>query len=47
LSKEDPDRVARMAAMWEEYARRANVEPWDKVQPKQQPKAGKKGKDRK
>ncbi len=40
LSKEHPDRVQQMAAMYDAYAKRANVEPWDKVMPN----AGKKGK---
>ena len=31
-----------MAALYEAYAKRANVELWDKVIPKQRPKAGKK-----
>ena len=44
LSKEQPERVQQLAAMWDAYAKRANVEPWEKVTPKQQPKAGKKGK---
>jgi arylsulfatase len=43
LSKEQPDRVEKLTAMYEAYAKRANVEPWDKVMPKTQPKAGKKG----
>ena len=33
LSGAEPDRVKRMAAMWETYAARTNVEPWDKVFP--------------
>jgi len=42
LSKEDSDRVKQMAALYDAYAARANVEPWEKVIPKQQPKAAKK-----
>lgn len=33
LSGRDPDRVRRMAAMWEAYASRTGVEPWEKVAP--------------
>jgi arylsulfatase A-like enzyme len=33
LSGAEPDRVTRMAAMWDAYAARTNVEPWDKVFP--------------
>ncbi|MCX6855133.1 MAG: sulfatase-like hydrolase/transferase, partial [Verrucomicrobia bacterium] len=47
LSQQEPERVKQMAAMYEAYAKRANVEPWEKVIPKQQPKAGKKGKKKK
>ena len=43
LSKEQPERVHEMAALYDAYAKRANVEPWDKVTPKRQPNAGKKG----
>ena len=42
LSQQQPERVKQMAAMYDAYAARAHVEPWDKVNPKQQPKAGKK-----
>ena len=42
LSQQEPERVQQMAAMYEAYAKRANVEAWEKVIPKQQPKAGKK-----
>lgn len=42
LSQQEPGRVQQMAAMYEAYAKRANVEAWEKVIPKQQPKAGKK-----
>jgi arylsulfatase len=31
LSGTEPERVSRMAAMWEAYAARANVAPWDEV----------------
>jgi arylsulfatase A-like enzyme len=31
LSGEQPDRVKRMAAMWEAYAARTNVEPWENL----------------
>jgi arylsulfatase len=44
LSQQEPERVKQMAAMYDAYAKRANVEPWEKVIPKQQPKAGKKKK---
>jgi arylsulfatase len=40
LSGSDPDRVRRMAAVWNAYAARANVAPWGDVNPnrgKQQP----------
>ncbi len=47
LSGQEPERVRKMADMWDAYAKRANVEPWDEVHPKKQPKAGKKGKNRK
>ena len=43
LSQQEPERVKQMAALYDAYAARANVEPWEKVIPKQQPKAGKKG----
>jgi len=33
VSGSEPDRARRMAAMWEAYAARTNVEPWDKVIP--------------
>ena len=42
LSQQDPERVKQMTAQYDAYAARANVEPWEKVIPKQQPKAGKK-----
>ncbi len=45
LSQQDPERVKQMTAMYDAYAARANVEPWEKVIPKQQPKAGKKKKN--
>jgi arylsulfatase len=32
LAPKHPDRVKSMAAAWESWARRANVEAWDKVQ---------------
>ena len=44
LSQQEPERVKQMTAMYDAYAKRANVEPWEKVIPKEQPKAGKKGK---
>jgi arylsulfatase A-like enzyme len=47
LSQQDPERVKQMTALYDAYAARANVEPWEKVTPKQQPKAGKKGKGKK
>ena len=47
LSQQEPDRVKQMTAMYDAYARRANVESWDLVNPKQKPKAGKKNKGRK
>lgn len=47
LSQQEPGRVQQMAALYDAYAARANVEPWDKVIPKQKPKAGKKGKKKK
>ena len=42
LSQQEPGRVQQMAAMYDAYAKRAHVEAWEKVIPKQQPKAGKK-----
>ncbi|MCE9632075.1 MAG: arylsulfatase [Planctomycetia bacterium] len=33
LSGAEPDRVTRMAAMWDAYAARTNVEPWERVMP--------------
>jgi hypothetical protein len=36
-----------MTALYDAYAARANVEPWEKVTPKKQSKAGKKGKGKK
>jgi len=45
LSQQEPERVKQMTALYEAYAARANVEPWQKVIPKQQPKAGKKKKN--
>ena len=47
LSQQDPERVKQMTALYDAYAARANVDPWEKVIPKQQPKAGKKGKGKK
>jgi arylsulfatase len=44
LSAEQPERVKAMAAMYEAYAQRANVEPWEKVMPKPQAKNGKQAK---
>ncbi len=41
LSAEQPDRVQKMTALWEAYATRANVEPWEKVAPKPGANAGK------
>jgi arylsulfatase len=35
LSKEQAFRVEEMNALWQKYASRANVEPWEKVFPKQ------------
>lgn len=37
LSSQQPERVKRLADMWNQYAKRANVESWDKVIPKNQP----------
>lgn len=34
LAMQQPERMQQMAALWEAYAKRANVEPWDKVMPK-------------
>jgi arylsulfatase A-like enzyme len=31
LSGLEPGRVKRMTAMWDAYAARTNVEPWDKI----------------
>ena len=42
LSQQEPEHVKQMAALYEAYAKRANVELWEKVIPKQRPKAGKK-----
>jgi arylsulfatase len=42
LSQQEPERVNQMAALYVAYAKRANVELWEKVIPKQRPKAGKK-----
>jgi arylsulfatase len=48
LSREQPARVAQLTAMWDAYAQRANVEPWDKVIPPKQPdQKGKAGKAKK
>jgi arylsulfatase len=47
LSQQDPERVKQMTALYDAYAARANVEPWEKVTPKKQSKAGKKGKGKK
>lgn len=44
LSKQEPDRVQQMAAMYKAYAKRANVEPWEKVIPKLAAKTGEKNK---
>lgn len=33
LSSMEPQRAQRMAAMWNTYAARTNVEPWEKVIP--------------
>ncbi len=44
LSQQESERVKQMTAMYDAYAKRANVEPWEKVMPKQQPKAANKGK---
>ena len=44
LSREQPTRVQEMAAMYDAYAKRANVEPWDKVNPKKEAKDGKNAK---
>jgi arylsulfatase len=41
LSQQEPERVKQMTAMYDAYAKRANVEPWEKVFPKERPKAGK------
>lgn len=38
LSSQQPERVKKLADMWNQYAKRANVESWDKVIPKAQPK---------
>jgi arylsulfatase len=42
LSGQEPERVRKLAALWEAYAQRANVKPWDEVRPQPQPKAGRK-----
>ena len=47
LSKEQPDRVRKLGAMWDAYAQRAHVEPWEKVIPKKQPNTGKNGQPKK
>ncbi len=31
LSRDQPERVKTMSAMWDHYAARALVEPWDKI----------------
>jgi arylsulfatase len=38
LSSQEPERVRKLAEMWDAYAKRANVEPWEKVQPKKNKK---------
>jgi arylsulfatase len=47
LSQQEPERVKQMTVMYDTYAARANVEPWEKVTPKPKPKAEKKGKKKK
>ena len=42
LSQQETERVNQMAALYVAYAKRANVELWEKVIPTQRPKAGKK-----
>jgi arylsulfatase len=44
LSADQPDRVQQMTALWEAYAARANVEPWEKVMPKPGANGGRKNK---
>jgi arylsulfatase A-like enzyme len=41
LSKEQASRVEEMSALWQKYASRANVEPWEKVIPKKTDKPAK------
>jgi arylsulfatase len=43
LSREQPARVAQLTAMWNAYAQRANVEPWEKVIPPKPAKQNGKG----
>jgi len=44
LSKEQPERVQQMTAKYEAYAKRANVEPWENINPKKQAKSNAKAK---
>jgi arylsulfatase len=37
LSVEEPDHVRSMSALWDAYAARALVEPWEKVNPAKKP----------
>ena len=47
LAAQEPQRVQQMAALWDAYAKRANVEPWEKVMPKPAKGQGKKDKGKK
>jgi arylsulfatase len=44
LAQKQPERVQQMSALYDAYAKRANVEPWEKVVPKQAKKG--KGKNK-
>lgn len=45
LSGQDPERVQKLAALWDAYAKRANVEPLKTIRPKKQkPQASRKDK---
>jgi len=35
LCHQEPERAKQLSSMWDAYAKRANVEPWDKVFPKE------------
>ncbi len=47
LSQKHPERVEQLSKLWEAYAKRANVEAWDAVMPKQTLARKKKAKDSK